>query len=280
MQFSKEQCTKDEWREFKRTGKVPARFIQESPPVIEQPQPITKIIHQDNALVTVLCVKFGPKYDRTYVEKLRNMVSRHLTVPYEFVCLTDDHTQIEGVISKIIPHQRYERGWWHKVHMFDPTLNLKGRILYFDLDVIIHSNIDRFVTSYKKEFLGIRDFNRKFHKNWNIMNSSVMSWPAGLHPDIFYRFTDDPKKAMKLHGDQDWIWQVAKSRIQWWPEQWIQSYKWEIRDRSELIYNGGKRMFKDVKNQVAIPNDCSVCVFHGEPNPHDIKDKYVLDNWR
>ena len=31
--------------------------------------------------LTVLCVRFGNKYGREYVERLRNMVSRHMTIP-------------------------------------------------------------------------------------------------------------------------------------------------------------------------------------------------------
>ncbi len=233
----------------------------------------------NNDFVTVLCVKFGPLYKKEYVERLRNMVSRHLTVPYEFVCLTDDQHPIDGVRSIIQPHGGYQRGWWHKVHMFDPSLNLKGRVLYFDLDVVIHDNIDKLVLGYSNEFLGIRDFNRKFNPSWNILNSSVMSWPAGLHPDIYTVFKTDPKKAQRLHGDQDWIWQVAKSRITFWPDKWLQSYKWEIRDRNELTYERGQRYFKQVRD-VKIPADCSVCVFHGDPKPEQIQDSYVLDNWR
>ena len=229
--------------------------------------------------VTVLCVKFGPLYKTEYVERLRNMVSRHLTVPYEFVCLTDDNHPIDGVRSIVQPHGGYQRGWWHKVHMFDPSLNLKGRVLYFDLDVVIHDNIDKLVLGYKDEFLGIRDFNRKFNPSWSILNSSAMSWPAGMHPDIYTVFKTDPKKAQRLHGDQDWIWQVAKNRITFWPDKWIQSYKWEIRDRSELVYEKGKRYFRHIKN-TKIPHECSVCVFHGDPKPEEIQDPYVLDNWR
>jgi len=228
--------------------------------------------------ITVLCVKFGPLYTKDYVEKLRNMVRRHLTVPYELVCLTDDQHPIDGVRSIVQPHAGYQKGWWHKVHMFDPSLNLKGRVLYFDLDVVIHNNIDKLVLGYENKFLGIRDFNRKFNPSWSILNSSVMSWPAGLHPDIYTVFKNDTKKAMKLHGDQDWIWQVAKTRITFWPDKWLQSYKWEIRDRNELIYEKGKRYFRNVKN-TKMPQDCSVCVFHGDPKPSEVFDPYVVDNW-
>ena len=272
MQFSKENSTKEEWREYKRTGTVPNRFkIQESSvPVVKR---------KDIPKTTVLCVKFGPKYGVDYVEKLRNMVSRHLTVPYEFVCLTDDHHGIEGVRSINIENQGYAKGWWHKVHMFDPSIGLSGKILYLDLDVIIHSNIDRLITNYTNEFLGIRDFNRKFHHDWKIMNSSVLSWQGGYHTDIFSRFKDNPTKAQKMHGDQDWIWSVAKSRIKFWPDSWIQSYKWEIRDRSEIVFTNGKRLFKNARD-VVIPKECSICVFHGEPNPDQVKDPFVVDNWR
>lgn len=273
MKLSKEGLTKEQWRHYKRFGHLP----DEVP--IEQPVIQTSKVEYNGPIISVLCVRFGTKYGRDYVEKLRNMVARHLTIPYEFYCLTDDQHPIDGVKSLVYPNQGYVKGWWHKVHMFDPDLKLPGRILYMDLDVIIHDNINKLVLDQGQDFLGIRDFNRKFNPKWNILNSSVMTWPAGLHPDIFTVFKSDQSRAQRLHGDQDWIWQVAKTRIKFFPESWIQSYKWEIRDRSELTMGGGRRFFKTTRD-VTIPKGCSICVFHGDPNPHDITDPYVVDNWR
>jgi hypothetical protein len=105
-------------------------------------------------MLTVLCVRYGNKYGTDYVERLRNMVSRHLTVPYEFACLTDDQHPIDGVKTILRPSHRYSKGWWHKVHMFDPEIGLEGRILYFDLDVIIHDNIDKLIENQGDNFLG------------------------------------------------------------------------------------------------------------------------------
>jgi hypothetical protein len=230
-------------------------------------------------MISVLCVRFGTKYGVDYVERLRNMVSRHLTVPYEFFCLTDDPTPIAGVKLLVQPNAKYARPWWHKVHMFDPSLGLQGRILYFDLDVIIHANIDKLVDFQDQEFRGIRDFNRKYHKDWKILNSSTMCWPAGQHSDIYNHFMADTKRAQQMHGDQDWIWQIAKNRIKFWPDEWLMSYKWEIRDRSEIQFSHPNRIFRDVRNPT-IPSECVVCVFHGDPKPEDIKDPFVVDNWR
>lgn len=230
--------------------------------------------------ITVLCVRFGNKYGRNYVERLRNMVSRHLTVPHEIACLTDDQHPIEGVRTIYQPNANYPKGWWHKVHMFDPTLPLAGRILYMDLDVVIHSSLDKLTGFEQNSFVGIHDFNRKFYPSWNYLNSSVMAWNHGQESYIWQKFKERPSEAQRLQGDQDWIWKLAKDKIKFWPKDWIQSYKWEIRSREELAVINGKRQFKTVRDDVKIPVNCSIAVFHGDPNPCAVQDKFVIDNWK
>jgi hypothetical protein len=274
MKLSKEErsnWTKEQKRFYKANGyPMPSEAIlaNDSPPTIDQPS------------ITILCVRFGNKYGPEYVERLRNMIGRHLTVPYEFVCLTDDQHPIEGVRSILMPDQGYAKKWWHKVHMFDPSLSLKGRILYLDLDVVISGNLDKLASFGPNFFVGILDFNRKFHAAWQYLNSSVMAWDHGTQTAVYSQFKTNPGDAMRLHGDQDWIWKVAKDRIKWWPKSWIQSYKWEIRSRDELIVRDGKRQFKTVRDDVVVPADCAITVFHGDPNPVDVQDKFVIDNWR
>ena len=91
-------------------------------------------------MLTVLCVRFGNKYGPEYVERLRNMVSRNLTVPYEFACLTDDPRSIKGV--KIIHENNhgYSKAWWHKVHMFNPSLGLVQKIYLPTFFYLNHQN--------------------------------------------------------------------------------------------------------------------------------------------
>lgn len=230
--------------------------------------------------VTVMCVKFGAGYGKEYVEKLRNMVSRHLTVPYEFVCLTDDQHPIHGVRSIVQKNGGYGRQWWHKLHMFDQNLPVSGRILYLDLDVVVHANINKLVSDTGNTFYGIKDFNRKFHTGWKSLNSSVMSWVHGSQHDLYAKFQESVLSATRLHGDQDFIWKHARDRIKFWPDAWIQSYKWEIRRREELIVRNGQRGFKTVRDNVIADPECSVAVFHGNPNPADVQDKFVVDNWQ
>lgn len=229
---------------------------------------------------TVLCVRFGNLYGREYVERLRNMVSRNLTIPHRFVCLTDDNHQITGVENIVRPNGGYKKGWWHKVHMFDPFLPLSGRILYFDLDLVVHSNIDKLITSYSNEFVGIRDFNRKFHSKWQYLNSSIMSWTHGTNSDIWLQFQKDPSAAQRFAGDQDWIWKLCKDKITFFPDDWIQSYKWEVRSKNDLQQINGKRKFRTENHSILPDQNCCVYVFHGEPKPQDVKDQFIVDNWK
>jgi hypothetical protein len=230
--------------------------------------------------VNVLCVRFGNKYSIEYVNRLRNMVQRHLTIPYNFYCLTDDPTPIRDVELIVRPNSGYARGWWHKVHMFDTSLPISGRILYMDLDVVIHNSMNKLVTVFKDDFIGIRDFNKKFYPAWKNLNSSVLAWNSGTQGHIYKQFVDNPSLAMKLHGDQDWIWKTSKDRIKFWPDAWIQSYKWEIRSKEELVLVQGKRRFKTINNNINPNPDCCIAVFHGDPNPSEVQDQFVLENWK
>lgn len=273
MKLSKEQranLSKEEKRYYKTHGELPPRSIE---------IPVEKIKNIVEP-ITILCVRFGNRYGKEYVERLRNMISRNCTVPYDFACLTDDHHPIESVRIIYQPNAGYAKGWWHKVHMFDPNLPLKGRILYFDLDVVIHDNIDKLISYNPKNFLGLQDFNRKFHPNWNYLNSSVLCWNHGEESHIWNDFCKDTRSAQRLHGDQDWIWKTSKDRIKFWPKEWVQSYKWEIRSKEELTIANGKRRFKESKTNIRIDPQCCVTVFHGDPKPQDVQDPFVVDNWR
>ena len=267
----------EETKEQRKAYKLQRKFEKEQAK-IRKFQSDTNISNEDTSII--LCVRFGNKYPILYVEKLRNMIQRNITVPYKLVCLTDDPTPIQGVELIVQQNAGYVKGWWHKVHMFDPSLPLNGRILYMDLDVVICGNIDKLTQIGGNVFMGIRDFNRKFHRDWKYLNSSVMSWMHGSQSHIYNVFMSNPQAAMRMHGDQDWTWKCAKDKIKFWPEPWIQSYKWEIRDRSELQVLQGMRQFTSVKTDVSVPKECCICVFHGDPNPANVKDPFVVENWQ
>ena len=47
----------------------------------------------------VICLKHGNKYSAEYVNVLHDMVCRHLTIPFNFVCFTENASGIKQGIQ-------------------------------------------------------------------------------------------------------------------------------------------------------------------------------------
>jgi hypothetical protein len=229
----------------------------------------------------VICVKWGNKYISKYANVLNSMVKRHTTVPYQFHCLTDDPNGLDPDINVVrLPKEPGIKTWWSKLWMFSPEMPVKGNILFFDLDVIIFNNIDPLFTHNPGKFHIIRDFNRCRIKDWKMSNSSVMRFESGTMDYLWNEFKTDPTKIMsRNHGDQDWITKRAVNDINWFPDDWIRSYKWEMigfKD-TKLRNKDGKWFFR---KPPAVISENKVAVFHGEPNPLNCSDQFVIDNWK
>ena len=210
------------------------------------------------------------------------MVKRNLTIPFEFVCFTEDATDIHPDI-KILPievNSDIKVGWWYKTLFFNKDLPLKGTILFFDLDVIIFQNINKLFEYCPGEFCIIRDFTRHQIKDWKKFNSSVFRLTVGDHSYVYDNFMQDVStNTRRLHGDQDWIYAQVKKDYKFWPDEWIQSYKWEMRKNAVTKRQNGVRNFVEPGMPVLLP-ETSVAVFHGEPNPHNCIDPWCKENWK
>ena len=246
----------------------------------------------------VVCVKWGSKYSADYVNVLKRMCDRHITVPYEFHCLTENKDGIDTGIDIIdLPELPGIKSWWSKMYMFSPAMPLQGTILYLDLDVIVFRNIDQFFSHNPGEFKIIRDFNRCRIPTWTHSNSSCMRWESGTMQYLWQAFQNDPVAAMQAnHGDQDFIMKRARDDIRHWPDAWIRSYKWELMPRAGMrttkinnkvtheyppVLKGDViEVFDPESKQYQAELDRCVAVFHGKPDPHECTDPFVVDNWK
>jgi hypothetical protein len=174
--------------------------------------------------LTVACVWVDGhlRFSEQYVTKLRSMVARYLKRPHRFVCLSDQDYQAPGIETQVIPPvMRGIKGWWSKIHLFDPG-RFKGRVLYLDLDTLIVDALDPIV-DWPSPFALVPDAGtfrgRMGLKVVKRFNSSVMVWDAGV-PD---RLSKDWRQSVmwKLWGDQDWIGQQMPKAdimpVEWFP---------------------------------------------------------------
>lgn len=212
----------------------------------------------------VLCMKWGTKYGAEYVNRLYNMVKRHTTVDFKFVCLTD---RTEGIYPEVecfpipplaLPEGSPERGW-NKLSTFEPDLyGLTGNLLFLDLDVVIVDNIDGFFT-HPGDFLIIHDWKRP----WRVTgNSSVYRFKLGAFPEILSYFRENfDEISHKFRNEQEYLsWYVdQQKKLSYWPAAWCKSYKYHCLQKLPLAY------FKPPVK----PQDAKIIVFHGEINPPD-----------
>jgi len=208
------------------------------------------------------------------------MVKRHTTLPFNFFCFTEDATNINPEINIMTLPPVQLSGWWLKPYVFKQGLFPVGTVnMFVDLDMVIVNNLDKLLTYMPGEFIGLEDVSRVFRQGREKLGSAVLRWCADTYTDVWSNLEQDISLSKRFRGDQDYLWVYYKDQIKFFPTLWIQSYKWEIRNRSELIKIGDRWNFKDVRNTVIHP-DVAVLAFHGSPDPHEVQDPVIVNNWQ
>lgn len=227
-------------------------------------------------MLTVACVlkhEPGSPFGGSYVMRLAEAVRRWLTVPYQFVCLTDvpGMDLCLGGLGRALPLSHGWRGWWSKMEIF----RLPGPVLYLDLDTVIVGSMDEMAQAVieSDRILFVNDF---YHPGDR--NSSMVGWGEDVSTEwILDSFIADlrtppcyvqTKTALRMtfktrtfRGDQDWLGCLLDTTMT--PTSFFQdvvpglhSYKVDVRDKG-------------------LPADARVVCFHGEPRPHMVDEPWM-----
>lgn len=145
-------------------------------------------------------------YDERHVHALQQMVTKHLSLPHEFICVSD--RPIEGVRTirmdtrTFIPGTRYA-----KLMLYQPEGPLAGkRVLYLDLDTVIVDSIDPVVD---------RDEDLVLWRNPNFgqpararYNTSIILHTCGTRPEFWHDFDRNttPRMLRRKWGGTDQAW--------------------------------------------------------------------------
>ena len=173
--------------------------------------------------LTVACVLWMGDFEQrhyspAWVYRLRDMVAAHLPMPHRFVCLSN--VDVPGV--ETIPLATGWPGWWAKVELFNPALDLGDRVLYLDLDVFVTGELTPIVnypapialmppshifgTLRPREMAGVV---RRYQ-------ASCMVWDPPTGREIFDLNTIDVME--RFRADQDWIGHVLPDAATMPPE--------------------------------------------------------------
>jgi hypothetical protein len=211
------------------------------------------------------------------------MVKRHCSLPFKFYCITENTTDIDSNIICLPLPTIPVKGWWFKPYIFSNSLSIKGTVLYLDLDLVIVDNIDKLFQYLPKKLCIIRDFVRAQAPAYNRFNSSVIKFSAGKYNYIWEDFARDPYAVTtRYRGDQDYLYRMASKTAIYFPDNWIKSYKWEIRQspKVDITRQQNERKFKAIEQKIVTPKECCIAAFHGDPRPHNCEDPYIMNHWK
>mgnify|MGYP001203913485 CR=1 FL=1 len=230
--------------------------------------------------VNILCMKWGTLYGAADVNNLYHGVRRNLSVPFRFVCFTDDAEGLDpGVTALPLPELGLPEGSpdtrWRKLALFRRDLDgLSGTALFFDLDLVIMGGLDAFLYM-PGDFLAIRDddlFRRKPLRRLNpardrflhmVGNTSVFRFIVGAHPEILDTYLADPAGAAARYAhEQQMVSDILdrQRKLSYWPRGWCVSFK------NDCVGRGLRSYLSDP----VCPQGARIVLFAGRPKMADV----------
>lgn len=229
----------------------------------------------------IICVHVGQKYSNEYVEKLYRACMRNSTIDFTFTILHDNKNyNINGQNLRYVKVEPMNflgshNLWWYKMQAFRSDVAIADQNLLLDLDLVIVNSLEKFWNYHPLDFVIIQDFNRQWFSKYNRSNSSVVKFTPQLAKTIYDNYMQNPLNySRKFRGDQDYFDEYVENKVRW-PKKWAMSWKWEV-------YNGGMTESNSNKYFELTTNldlETSILVFHGKPDPHDINDPLINNNW-
>lgn len=219
------------------------------------------------------------EYDFHHVKVLRNMVARHLHVPYEFICFTDKKPlpKIDGVtVMPLWDKCRYLGGCFNRLYVFSKDMEriIGPRFLCLDLDCVVVDDITPLVTTdvdFKiNSYIPNPFLDPKIHPPKDqYYNGAMFLMNAGARAQVWETF--DPQVSPRIlkqnpdyiGSDQAWIRHtLGKKEVRW--------------GKRDGVYE-----FRVLKPKTVLPANARIVFFAGNRDPSLLKDKigWIKDNW-
>ena len=246
----------------------------------------------------ICSVYFEGKYTPDYVEKLYNSLKRNCTLPFEFICYSDNPNVKADVV---IPLPKYSeiKYHWHKLTFFSPLFAYQkpgDEIIIMDIDQVIIGNVDDMI-NYPVGNNELVSYNRWWSesKHGLKINGGFYKFKSGECKVIWDTFIRSPenwqlewyKKGVvhyKYFGEQNfvnWMCEKHKIKLTLMPGEWI--CKLTNNEKQDLQTNITyiKKFNKDYMI-LDKPNPDLKIIHFANPNTeiHNSKYKWIKDYWK
>lgn len=154
----------------------------------------------------IIFVKHGDKYDGQHVNRLHKQLVQYYP-DVNYFCYTEN-PDVDIHVIPILKRPTLKK-WWNKLVLFSKDFPLKGKCLFFDLDMDIKSD----PRSYINDFSGltiVEDYYKVGNPKYQIkhaynvtINSSIIAWTAGEQSHIWEHFMTNRDYFMRKYSGID-----------------------------------------------------------------------------
>ncbi len=181
----------------------------------------------------VICINWGRKYGPPYINRLYAMVARNITPPFTFTCFTDNaegiraEVRVEPLPPLDVPMPTGTQGIWPKARLWSARLgDLKGPVLFLDLDLVITGPMDDFFTYGDPDRVILaRNHSTPFER---LGQTSIFRFPVGGLVPLLERFRADPQAVADTYRfEQRFVTREAPGGVDFWPNGWVRHFRGE-----------------------------------------------------
>jgi hypothetical protein len=238
-------------------------------------------------MLSVVTWKWGTLYSADYINRLRNSLDRHLHLPFQLFCVTDDPTDIDARVNVLpmfpetFPDMKSPSGHrsnFRRLKTFDASLRdvFGPRTLLLDIDVVITGD----VTPIFSRTEPLICFNQSHDDPSRIkLNPSVVLFDTGILNHMWQEFSTNP---------QDVWGRVRQSSIGDANNSDQAVLGYYAKDLHPLHFSSddGIIAFYKVKNNDGggLPPETRMVLFFGNDKPSDPdwqrKCQWITEHWR
>lgn len=231
--------------------------------------------------LTSVCWKWGDKYTAHHVNVLRAMVARNLKLDHEFVCITEDATDLDPRVRVLKMPRSLEiyRRQARRIWIFAPEVAqaIGKRVLQIDLDTVIVAPFDEVVGLPEEvEFAVWRSPSRGRHGY--AFNPSFMMMTAGSRARVWHEFRKNPGPVIHAAHEAGWPTRADQSIISHALATPPGEYTW---DHTHGIYSTRDELDDGRK---PLPENARIVSFYGWADPAQnrlqVRCPWIKEHWR
>jgi len=245
-------------------------------------------------MLKVVCFKWKPtkdmvkklapgvgKYTSRHVNRLYKAISKNLTIPHEFICITDEP---EGIKCRTIPlwdKCSHLGGCYNRLYVFSEEMKeiIGNRFVCIDLDCVVLGNLDS-IFSRQDDFV-MMEYYKEGRVSKQKYNGSLFMMTAGSRDQVWSKFRFEKSiqevtefNKLKINNRRKKSIQRYRGTDQAWIN-YILGDKEKVFTRDDGVYQ-----YKRLKNKSKPPKNAKLVFFaNGCLDPSILGEKWIKKYW-